>query len=108
MAKKAKLEMTYEDYDAVGSSPIKEFNGVRGKPLHEMYSDAELYDYIKNEVDTVAEVHRRAVTDDERTVALLETVLKFLAQNIDYLGRIGRLPKEFEDLDPMTKFALPK
>ena len=109
MRTKANLEMTFEDYAAAGSSEIKEFNGVRGKPLHEMYDDAQLLQFVRDEVQHVEYMHKKVLDGDEAAKQILVEVLLrgFLIPNINYLRRIGRLPAEFADLDPAAKFALP-
>jgi hypothetical protein len=104
---KANLEMTLDDHYAVGSTPPKELVQNPGKTIAETMDDTALLEFVRKEVETVADVFEMAKKGGEREKDLLHTTRDgFLTPNIVYLRQIGRLPLEFADLDPMTKFAL--
>lgn len=104
---KANLEMTLDDHRALGGTPPKELVQNPGKTVAETMDDATLLDFVRKEVETVAEVFEMAKKGGERERDLLHTTRdSFLAPNIVYLREIGRLPAEFAGLDPVVKFAL--
>ena len=106
--KKANLERTLEDHIALGSTPPKLLRDNPGKTHAELLSDDELQKWMVDEVAMIAEVHHGATAGDEQEKKALALGLRaYLIPNLAYLREIGRLPKEFEDLDPLTKFALP-
>lgn len=104
---KANLEMTANDHLAIGSTPSRILKENPGKTLAETMDDQEIQRFILDEINTVSEMHEEAKDGKEVAINVFKVVLdEFLIPNIQYLRSIGRLPKEFTDLDPATKFAL--
>lgn len=106
--KKAGLEMTLADHLAIGSSPEDVHRENPGKTFAETMDDDALKDFIMRELNNVRYSHKLALEGDpvERKIFKKQFEL-FLAPNIEYLRKIGRLPKELADLDLEKEFSLP-
>jgi hypothetical protein len=104
---KAKLEMTFADHVAIGSTPPQDLIDNPGKTFAETMDDDVLLSFLRKGVEGVAEALEMARHGGQREKNFLETIRdRFLTPDIAYLREIGRLPAEFADLDPATKFAL--
>jgi hypothetical protein len=107
--KKAGLEMTAQDHLDIGSTPLKVLVDNPGKTYLETMTEDQLRAFIFDQVSGVEETHEGALKGDPMETKILRLLLRgFLVPNIEYLRRIGRLPKELKGLNPKKKFAIPR
>lgn len=104
----AGLEQTLEDHLAIGSTPLKVLEDNPGKTLAETMDDAALKEFIMEQVAAVRVSHSAALSGDPVDIKIFKIQFEqFLAPNILYLRKIGRLPSGLADLDLVKEFSLP-
>lgn len=105
----AHLAMTEQDHLNIGSTPPQELVDNPGKQWHELMDDKRLEHFIMEQIVATLLSHRKAADGDPRGIQMLNLHLNdYLAPNIAYLQKIGRIPEGLENFDPMIMFALPE
>ena len=107
--KKAQLAMTNDDHRKEGHDPLPILQDTSGVTLEQVLTASHSLDnFIRWQIRETTESYEFALRgngSDEKSLRVM--VDFFLGPNIAYLRDIGRLSKEFADIDPYTKFALP-
>jgi hypothetical protein len=107
MHRKAPLSITAWDQKMARKDVNPRLSAEPHKPLAEVMSDEELLEYVSRDIVHIANLHaeaRKGSFKCKRTlVAVRDTRL---IPDMIFLRQIGRLPAEWSDFDPVSRFAL--
>ncbi len=97
--KMSTLEMTARDHKIIGSTPPSEMIAEPDKTLAELMTDEEILAYLREEKEGLEDFSKDKYKKNSFVKSSLPGLKRDLKLSIEYLRKIGRLPKEFEDFE---------